>query len=159
MTIFRRATAMASEDVGLADPQALPLAIAAREAWHQLGAPEGYLALTELTIYLATAPKSNAVVTALAAARAAAQATPAEPVPLHLRNAPTGLMKQLGYGTAYEYPHDLPSGFSAQSYLPAALSGATFYVPGSRGFEVKLAERLAWWRAQREGAPVDDASR
>ena len=159
MTIFRRATAMASEDVGLADPQALPLAIAAREAWHQLGAPEGYLALAELTIYLATAPKSNAVVTALAAARAAAKATPAEPVPLHLRNAPTGLMKQLGYGTAYAYPHDLPSGFSAQPYLPPALADASFYEPGRRGFEVKVAERLAWWRAQREGATGDDASR
>lgn len=159
MTIFRRATAMAAEDVGLADPQALQLAVAAREAWHQLGAPEGHLALAELTIYLATAPKSNAVVTALAAARAAAQATPAEPVPVHLRNAPTGLMKQLGHGMAYEYPHDLPSGFSAQSYLPPVLVGAAFYEPGRRGFEGRLAERLAWWRAQREGATGDDAVR
>lgn len=155
MTIFRRAIAMASEDVGLADPQALPLAVAAREAWHQLGAPEGYLALAELTIYLATAPKSNSVVTALSASREAARATPAAAVPLHLRNAPTGLMKSLGYGAAYEYPHDLPGGFSSQAYLPGEAAGAAFYEPGPLGYERKIAERLAWWAARRAGEEQD----
>jgi putative ATPase len=154
MTIFRRAIAMAAEDIGLADPQALPLAVAAREAWHQLGAPEGYLPLAEMTIYLATAPKSNSVVKALSAAREAARDHPALPVPLHLRNAPTSLMKTLGYGEAYQYPHDLPGGFSTQDYLPEALREARFYQPGDRGFERKVAERLAWWQARRE--PDDD---
>jgi len=146
MTIFRRAIAMASEDIGLADPQALQLAVAAREAWHQLGAPEGYLPLAELTIYLATAPKSNSVVVALQAAREAARQTPAAPVPIHLRNAPTALMKALGYGRAYQYPHDAASGFVVQPYLPDELRDAEFYRPGSRGLEKKIAERLAWWR-------------
>ena len=99
MTLFRRAIAMAAEDIGLADPEALKLAIAARDAFHMLGPPEGYLPLTEMTVYLATAPKSNAVVRALTAALAAALfENPAEPVPLHIRNAPTKLMKELGYG-------------------------------------------------------------
>jgi putative ATPase len=146
MTIFRRAIAMAAEDIGLADPQALQMAVAAREAWHQLGAPEGYLPLAELTIYLATAPKSNSVVVALQAAREAARQTPAAPVPNHLRNAPTALMKALGYGRAYQYPHDDPSGFVVQPYLPDELRDAEFYRPGPRGLEKKIAERLAWWR-------------
>ncbi|HEX9167009.1 MAG TPA: replication-associated recombination protein A [Gemmatimonadales bacterium] len=149
MTIFRRAIAMASEDIGLADPQALTVAVAGRDAWHQLGAPEGYLALAEVTIYLATAPKSNSVYLALQAAREAARRTAAAPVPLHLRNAPTGLMKALGYGAAYQYPHDLPDGFSPQPYLPAEVGRAEFYRPGSRGFEKKVAERLAWWETIR----------
>ena len=148
MTIFRRAIAMAAEDIGLADPQALQLAVAAREAWHQLGAPEGYLPLAEMTIYLATAPKSNGVVTALNAARDAARETPAAPVPVHLRNAPTALMKALGYGQAYRYPHDDPAGFVEQQYLPDELRDAEFYRPGPRGFEKKIAERLAWWRGR-----------
>jgi len=149
MTIFRRAIAMASEDVGLADPQALPLAVAARDAWHQLGAPEGYLALAQLTIYLATAPKSNSVYLALSAAREAARTHPAAPVPLHLRNAPTSLMKALGYGEAYRYPHDEPGAFAAQEYLPEELRDHRFYQPGPRGFERKVAERMAWWEERR----------
>ncbi|MBS1240860.1 MAG: MgsA ATPase protein, partial [Gemmatimonadetes bacterium] len=156
MTIFRRAIAMAAEDVGLADPQALPLAVAAREAWHQLGAPEGYLPLAEMTIYLATAPKSNSVVLALGAAREAARAHPGAPVPLHLRNAPTALMKTLGYGTAYQYPHDLPGGFAVQDYLPEEVRGARFYQPGDRGFERKVAERLAWWQERRDAGAVTE---
>jgi putative ATPase len=154
MTIFRRAIAMTSEDIGLADPQALTLAVAAREAWHQLGAPEGYLALAELTIYLATAPKSNAVYRALAAAREAARATPTAGVPLHLRNAPTGLMQALGYGRTYQYPHDDPAGFSDQTYLPDELLDAVFFEPGSRGYERKIGERLAWWRDLRAARGV-----
>ncbi len=146
MTIFRRALAMAAEDIGLADPQALPLAVAARDAFHMLGPPEGYLPLAELTVYLATAPKSNSTVVALQAALAAARDTPGEPVPLHLRNAPTALMKTLGYGQAYRYPHDEPAGYAVQSYLPERLRDAGFYRPGNRGFERTIAERLAWWR-------------
>ena len=146
MTIFRRAIAMAAEDIGLADPQALTLAIAARDAFHMLGPPEGYLPLAEMTIYLATAPKSNSVVMALTRSLEAAQETPAVGVPIHLRNAPTNLMKSLGYGKEYQYPHDAPEGFVEQQYLPDELKGATLYQPGDRGFERKIAERLAWWR-------------
>ncbi len=147
LVILRRATAMAAEDVGLADPNALLLAVAAREAWQHLGPPEGYLPLAELTIYLAGAPKSNSVVRALHAARDAARATPAAEVPLHLRNAPTALMASLGYGRDYQYPHDLPGGVANQSHLPEEVS-PPLYVPGDRGLERKIAERLAAWRGR-----------
>ncbi|HLG05499.1 MAG TPA: hypothetical protein VI383_05050 [Gemmatimonadales bacterium] len=137
---------MAAEDIGLADPQALPLAVAAREAFRQLGPPEGYLPLAEMTIYLATAPKSNSVVEALGAVMEAARESPAEPVPLHLRNAPTPLMKELGYGAQYQYPHDFPEHFSVQLHLPEALAGREFYRPGDIGYEKRVAERLVYWR-------------
>ena len=150
LVLFRRALAMAAEDIGLADPQALPLAVAAREAYRQLGPPEGYLPLTEMTIYLATAPKSNSVVLALGAAQQLARETPGEPVPVHLRNAPTALMRDLGYGAEYRYAHDFPGHFVAQAYLPESLAGREPYVPGSLGYEKKVAERLAHWRARRE---------
>jgi putative ATPase len=146
LVLFRRAIAMAAEDIGLADPQALPLAVAAREAYQQLGPPEGYLPLAEMTIYLATAPKSNSVVKALGAAMALAQETPAEPVPLHLRNAPTGLLKDLGYGAEYRYSHDYPGHYVAQRYLPDSLAERELYRPGSLGYEKRVAERLEWWR-------------
>jgi putative ATPase len=146
LVLFRRAIAMAAEDIGLADPQALPLAVAAREAWRQLGPPEGYLPLAQMTIYLATAPKSNSVVKALGAALELARETPAVPVPLHLRNAPTGLMRELGYGETYRYAHDFPGHFVKQAYLPEPLAGREPYVPGSLGYEKRVAERLAWWR-------------
>lgn len=145
MTIFRRAIAMASEDIGLADPEALKLAIAARDAYHMLGAPEGYLPLAELTIYLATAPKSNSSKMALGAAMRAARDTPAEPVPLHIRNAPTALMKELGYGQGYQYAHDTAEAYIPQEYLPEALRGQPLYEPGRFGFEREIAKRLAWW--------------
>jgi len=145
LVLFRRAIAMAAEDIGLADPQALPLAVAAREAFRQLGPPEGYLPLAEMTIYLATAPKSNSVVKALGAALELARDTPAEPVPVHLRNAPTALMKQLGYGAEYLYAHDFPGHFVKQVYLPASLTDREMYTPGTLGYEKKVAERLAWW--------------
>ena len=145
MVIFRRAIAMAAEDIGLADPEALKLAVAARDAYQMLGAPEGYLPLAELVIYLATAPKSNASYRALQAALEAARNTPAAPVPLHIRNAPTGLMKELGYGAGYQYAHNVPDAYLAQEYLPDALAGATFYEPGPFGFEKDIAKRLAWW--------------
>src|SRR3954464_3584860 len=108
MIMFRRALAMAAEDIGLADPEALKLAVAARDAYHMLGPPEGYLPLAEMVVYLATAPKSNAVKKAGGAAMSAAQTHPGEPVPLHIRNAPTKLMKELGYHAGYQYAHDAP---------------------------------------------------
>jgi putative ATPase len=148
MTLFRRAIAMAAEDVGLADPEALKLAVAAREAYHMLGAPEGYLPLAEMTIYLATAPKSNRTKVALGAALQAARRTPAEPVPLHIRNAPTALMQELGYGLGYQYAHDSATGYIPQHYLPESLAGQTFYVPGEMGFEKRIRERLEWWARQ-----------
>jgi len=150
MTLFRRAIAMAAEDIGLADPNALVMAVAARDAFHMLGAPEGYLPLAEMTIYLATAPKSNSVVQALGGSLAAAQETPAAPVPLHIRNAPTPLMKGLGYGRGYQYAHDSPDHYLPQEYLPEQLRGTSFYTPGGFGYEKKVAERMEWWRKLQE---------
>ncbi len=155
LVLCRRAIAMAAEDIGLADPQALQVAVAARDAVHSLGRPEGDLPLAEMTVYLATAPKSNAVVEALHAALDAARRTPNAPVPVHLRNAPTRLMKELGYGKEYRYAHDDPSHYLAQEYLPEELRGTAFYQPGSFGFEKRIAERMAWWaarRAEQQGA-------
>ncbi|HUF35663.1 MAG TPA: replication-associated recombination protein A [Gemmatimonadales bacterium] len=152
MTLFRRAIAMAAEDIGLADPSALVLAVAARDAFHMLGPPEGFLPLAEMTIYLATAPKSNSAKAALGAALAAARDTPAAPVPLHIRNAPTGLMKELGYGKGYRYAHDSPEAYLPQEYLPDELRGTAFYAPGPFGYERKVAERMEWWeKRKREG--------
>jgi putative ATPase len=159
MTIFRRAIAMAAEDVGLADPMALQLAVAARDAYHMLGPPEGYLPLAEMTIYLATAPKSNSSMRALGAALDAARRTPAEPVPLHIRNAPTSLMKELGYGHGYQYAHDAAEAYIPQRYLPETLRDQTLYEPGRYGFEREIAKRLAWWADMRNktesGEPND----
>jgi putative ATPase len=158
MTIFRRAIAMAAEDVGLADPEALKLAVAARDAYHMLGAPEGYLPLAQMTIYLATAPKSNSAKAALHAALDAARESPAAGVPLHIRNAPTSLMKELGYHAGYQYAHDSTEGFIPQEYLPEELRGAEFYTPGPFGFEKEIAKRLAWWQSLRDraaGRPAD----
>jgi putative ATPase len=145
MIIFRRSIAMAAEDVGLADPEALKLAVAARDAFHMLGPPEGYLPLAQMIVYLATAPKSNSSKVALQAALAAAREHPAEGVPFHVRNAPTGLMKELGYGAGYQYAHDSPEAYIPQEYLPDRLRGSRFYEPGPFGFEKEIAKRLAWW--------------
>ena len=152
MIMFRRAIAMAAEDIGLADPEALKLAVAARDAFHMLGPPEGFLPLTQMIVYLATAPKSNRVVVALNAALNAARDHPAEPVPMHIRNAPTGLMKELGYGAGYQYAHNAPEAYIPQEYLPAALRGTHFYEPGTFGFEKEIAKRLAWWEELRRKA-------
>lgn len=149
MVLFRRALAMAAEDIGLADPQALQIAVAARDAYHMLGVPEGYLPLSEMVVYLATAPKSNSAKVALGAALEAAAETPAEGVPLHIRNAPTSLMKELGYHAGYQYAHDVPEAYIPQEYLPDALRGRTFYAPGAFGFEKEIAKRLAWWEELR----------
>jgi putative ATPase len=161
MTIFRRSIAMAAEDVGLADPEALKLAVAARDAYHTLGPPEGYLPLAQMVIYLATAPKSNSAKRALDAALAAAQQSPGEGVPLHIRNAPTALMKELGYHRGYQYAHDVPEAYIPQEYLPDRLRGSTFYDPGTFGFEKEIAKRLAWWedlrrRASGAGSPTGE---
>jgi putative ATPase len=157
MYIARRTVRFAAEDVGLADPQALRLAIAARDAYHFLGSPEGELALAEAAVYLATAPKSNRVYEAWGAALRAARETPAEPVPLHIRNAPTGLMKELGYGEGYQYAHAVPEAYIPQEYLPERLQGTSFYEPGPFGFEREVAKRLAWWAELRSrmSAPGD----
>jgi putative ATPase len=152
MIIFRRSIAMAAEDIGLADPEALKLAVAARDAYHMLGPPEGYLPLAEMIVYLATAPKSNSAKVALHAALDAARAHPAEGVPLHIRNAPTGLMKELGYGAGYQYAHDVPEAYIPQEYLPERLRGERFYEPGAFGFEKEIAKRLAWWEELRRKA-------
>src|SRR5918992_2769969 len=145
LVIFRRSIAMAAEDVGLADPEALKLAVAARDAFHMLGPPEGYLPLAQMVVYLATAPKSNSAKRALHSALDAARETPAEPVPLHIRNAPTPLMKELGYGEGYQYAHAVPEAYIPQEYLPERLGGSVFYEPGSFGFEKEIARRLEWW--------------
>jgi putative ATPase len=155
--LARRLIRMAVEDIGLSDPAALPLTIAARDAYHMLGSPEGDLALAEAAVYLATAPKSNRLYVGFGAARAAARDTPAAPVPLHIRNAPTRLMKDLGYGKDYRYAFDSEDHFTAQEYLPDALGGTRFYEPSEFGHEKRIQERLEWWRRRREGGvdPVE----
>jgi putative ATPase len=156
--IARRTVRFAAEDVGLADPEALRLAVAARDAYLFLGSPEGELALAEAAVYLATAPKSNRVYDAWKAALAAARESPAAPVPLHLRNASTRLMKDLGYGAGYQYAHAVPEAYTPQEYLPEALRGSVYYEPGPFGFEREVGKRLAWWRelrARLEGGEAD----
>lgn len=140
--LARRLVRMAVEDIGLADPLALRLAVAAQQTYDFLGSPEGELALAELTIYLALAPKSNAVYVAWKKAQELARQHPDAPVPLHLRNAPTGLMKSLGYGKAYAYYHDDPEGSFAQAYLPEGLEGLTLYEATGEGWEERVRERL-----------------
>lgn len=142
--IARRIVRMAVEDIGMADPAALPQTIAAQQAVHVLGQPESELALAQAVVYLCQAPKSNAVYRAYAAAMRDVAETRNEPVPLHLRNAPTDLMKRLGYGKGYEYAHDLPAGRSDQAHLPPNLEGRIYYEPTGHGFESLVRERLAW---------------
>jgi len=144
--IARRVVRMAVEDIGLADPRALVVANAAKDAYHFLGSPEGDLAVAEAVVYLATAPKSNRVYLAYGQALEAARAHPGEPVPLHIRNAPTGLMKALGYGAGYEYAHDHEGGYTPQRHLPAVLESVSWYQPTDRGYEREVAARLTAWR-------------
>jgi len=148
--IARRLVRFASEDIGNADPQALRLALDAKESYHFLGSPEGDLALAQAACYLALAPKSNAVYAAWNRVRRDIQDKPAEPVPLHLRNAPTGLMANQGYGKGYQYAHDAPDAQVSQEHLPVALRGRVYYRPVDRGLEKDLAARLAAWRKWRE---------
>jgi putative ATPase len=150
----RRLVRMAVEDIGLADPQALVIANAAKDAYDYLGSPEGELAFAQACIYLATAPKSNAAYTAFKAAAAAAKEHGSLLPPKHILNAPTKLMKSEGYGTGYQYDHDQPDAFSGQDYFPEAMGRQIFYDPPDRGFEREIRKRLEYWaklRRERQG--------
>ncbi|WP_066707131.1 replication-associated recombination protein A [Celeribacter ethanolicus] len=152
--LARRMLRMAIEDIQLADPQAHAVALHAWETYERLGSPEGELALAQCVVYLALAPKSNAVYTAFKAARAAARKTGSEPPPKHILNAPTKLMSEQGYGEGYAYDHDAEDGFSGQNYFPDTLPRTQFYKPVERGFERDLAKRVAYFdklRKQRGG--------
>ena len=144
--IVRRLIRFASEDVGMADPQALGVAVAAQQAVHFVGMPEGNLALAQAVVYLATAPKSNALYRAYSQVQEDVQQTRNEPVPLHIRNPVTGLMRGMGYGHGYKYAHDFPDHFTPQEYLPPSLQGRRYYLPSDQGFEKEIAARLKeWW--------------
>jgi putative ATPase len=156
--VGRRLIRMATEDVGLADPRALQLALDAVATYERLGTPEGELALAEAVIYLACAAKSNAVYVAYNAARAFIASDGSRPVPLRLRNAPTRLMKGLGYGEGYRYAHDEPDAYAAgEHYLPDAMPATTFYAPTDRGLELRIRDKLATLRARSAGAQLPDA--
>ena len=148
--ILRRLTRFASEDVGLADPQALQLAVAAWDSFERLGSPEGELAIAQLIIYLGTAPKSNAAETAWYAAKKCAKEYSSLTPPSHILNAPTKLMKELGYGKNYIYDHDTPEGFSGQDYFPEKMGRKSFYHPVERGFEREIRRRLDYWNMLRQ---------
>lgn len=147
--LARRITRMATEDIGLADPDALRLCLAAWEGYERLGSPEGELGLAEAVVHLALAPKSNAVYRAWGAARKLAKRTGSEPPPKHILNAPTRLMKDEGYGKGYAYDHDAEDGFSGQTYFPDGMERPTLYDPVERGFERELRKRLDWFARQR----------
>ena len=149
--IARRLVRFAVEDVGLADPDALVQALAAWDTYERLGSPEGELALAQCVIYLATAPKSNAAYRALGAAQAAAKKTGSLMPPLHILNAPTRLMRDLGYGKDYVYDHDTEAAFSGQDYFPEGMERRQFYRPADRGFEREIKKRLEYWRKLRAG--------
>jgi putative ATPase len=147
--LARRMIRMASEDIGLADPRALEVALNASEVYERLGTPEGELALAECAIYLAVAAKSNAVYTAYNEARAFVAEDGTRPVPLHIRNAPTKLMKQLGYGKDYRYAHDEEEGYAAgESYFPEGMARPGWYKPTDRGLEAKIREKLEHLRSR-----------
>jgi len=149
--IVRRLVRFASEDVGVADPQALVIAIAAQQAVHFVGLPEGNLALAEVVVYLATAPKSNSLYQAYSRVQEDVQQGRNEPVPLHLRNPVTDLMRQMGHGQGYKYAHDYPDHFVKQQNLPPSLQGKRYYTPGDQGYEKEIADRLKkWWGKSRE---------
>lgn len=148
--LARRIVRMASEDIGLADPQALPVCLAAWETYERLGSPEGELALVQALLYVATAPKSNAAYTAYKSAQRAAKETGSLMPPMHILNAPTKFMKQIGYSKGYAYDHDAPDAFSGQDYFPDDMPRQAFYDPPERGFERELRKRLDYWANLRE---------
>lgn len=150
LVIARRLVRFAAEDIGLADPQALNLALAAKDVYDFLGSPEGELALAEAVIYLAAAPKSNRAYIAFEAAMEDARSGPYEPVPLHLRNPVTSLMKTLGYGRGYEYAHDYPEKTTIIETMPPRLRGRKYYIPGELGWEREIKKRLEWWQKIKE---------
>lgn len=154
--IARRLIRFASEDIGLADPQALVQAMAAQQAVHFLGYPECDVALAQCVVYLATAPKSNSVYVAMGKAKRAVGESRNDPVPLHIRNAPTTLMKEAGYGTGYRYDHDEEERFSGQSFLPDGVAERTFYEPGGFGFEKEVQKRLDYWRQLKVRRKTDE---
>jgi putative ATPase len=139
----------ASEDVGNADPQALQVSVSAMEAFHFIGLPEGDLALAQTAVYLATAPKSNALYTAYQRVQKDVRELENMPVPLHIRNAPTSLMKDLGYAKGYQYPHDYSDHFVEEEYLPENLKGKIYYHPSDQGFEREIKKRLEYWRKRK----------
>jgi putative ATPase len=150
--IARRLVRFASEDVGVADPQALVIAVAAQQAVHFVGLPEGNLALAEAVVYLATAPKSNSLYQAYSRVQEDIQQGRNEPVPLHLRNPVTDLMRRMGHGQGYKYAHDYPDHFVRQQNLPPSLQGKHYYVPTEQGYEKEIANRLKkWWGESRKG--------
>ncbi|MCC4908767.1 replication-associated recombination protein A [Microbacterium sp. cx-59] len=151
--IARRITRFATEDIGMADPNAVPQALAAWDVYERLGSPEGELAIAQAVVYLATAPKSIGVYRAFSAARAAAKRTGSLMPPAHILNAPTRLMKNLGYGAGYEYDPDTATGFSGANYFPDGMPRQTYYEPTSGGYERAIAERLRHWAQLREGGP------
>jgi putative ATPase len=158
--LARRIVRMANEDIGLADPRALALALDAAEVYERLGSPEGELALAQAVVYLACAAKSNAVYVAWNRARAFVQEHGSAPVPMHLRNAPTRLMKGLGYGKGYRYAHDEAGGYAAgERYFPEGVEPTPFYEPVDRGLETKIREKLAWLRARDTGATGEESGR
>jgi putative ATPase len=148
--IVRRLVRFAAEDIGIADPNALTQALAGWETYERLGSPEGELAIAQVVVYLATAPKSNAVYAAFSAARVAAKATGSLMPPAHILNAPTKLMKNLGYGAGYEYDHGAEDAFSGQNYFPDGMNRERFYQPRDRGFEREIGRRLEYWEKLRE---------
>ena len=150
--IARRLVILAAEDIGLAEPMALPIAVAAQQAVHFIGMPEGAIPLAEATVYLATAPKSNSAYAALNRAMDDARSSRNEPVPLHLRNAVTGLMKGMGYGKDYKYAHEFPGHFVLQEFLPPSLKERRYYEPSEEGYEKEIAERVRrWWGEKDQG--------
>ena len=151
--VARRMVIFAAEDVGNAEPQALQVAVAAKDAVHFVGLPEGRIPLAQAATFLATCPKSNAAYAAMVAASEDVRGRGPLPVPLHLRNAPTPLMRKIGYGRGYEYPHDHPDALVGQQYLPDALAGRRYYEPTDRGHERAIAERLRHWRAKTGDKP------
>lgn len=148
--IARRLVRFASEDVGLADPQALAVALRAKEAYDFLGSPEGELALAEAVVYLASAPKSNRIYVAFGQAMKDVEESPYEPVPLHIRNPVTPLMKEIGYGQEYQYAHDHPLSTTDMETFPERLKGRRYYQPGNLGFEKEIKKRIDWWEALKE---------
>ncbi|MBI4287851.1 MAG: replication-associated recombination protein A [Chloroflexi bacterium] len=152
--VARRLVRFASEDVGMADPQALVVAMAAQQAVHFIGLPEGALALAQVVVYLATAPKSNSLYTAYSQVQEDVNKTRNDPVPLHIRNPVTPLMKGLGYGKDYKYPHEFEGHFVEEDYLPPSLKGRRYYQPGDQGFEKEVAERIRrWWGERKQRSP------
>jgi putative ATPase len=147
--LLRRLTRAAMEDIGLADPQALVQCLAAKDAYDFLGSPSGELAIVQACLYLATAPKSNAAYAAQKAAWRSARETGSLMPPAHILNAPTRLMKDIGYGRNYAYDHDAEGGFSGQNYWPEGMKPESFYEPTDRGFEARVRERLAFWAEKR----------